>query len=241
MKTKKREPSQTLFVILPCLNDSQSAVEIVNEINTISSIPVRSFILDDSLGQDVFPKLPKGCQRIAPTSQLGQQGLIVWFLRRGLRDHAEIKDTDLILVLDSDGEDNPLDLKEMQLIIQNGDVDSVIAQRGKRHVKKFFSTGYFAFQALCLMLAGVWVNSGNFSLSRAGWLKNNIWNEPFTSNFGAGLVVAPGEKVKILCHRMPRRRGQSRMNKSGLINHGLNILVSFVTLIAARILITTLA
>jgi hypothetical protein len=226
--------SHSLILVIPSFGDSKSALEIVEEVIAISRFPVIAYILDDSAGIDVFSDLPKNCYRIIPNRRLGQNNIIVQFLQNEIEKHLLPSTEYIIAVMDADGEDCPKDLINLCEILIENNLDSVIAQRGKRQSGLFFSIGYFSFRCLSKLITGYWIKSGNFSISRKKWLLNSVWTEPFTESFAAGLILSKGDKKNILCHRQPRRYGKSNMSKSGLVEHGLKILLSFAPVIATR-------
>jgi hypothetical protein len=229
-----------VITVIPTYGDSKSAIEIAEELHQYIE-ETTIFLLDDSIGEDLFPNLPEYAKRYIPDRKLGQQSLVTNFIRNSLPEIMPELPGDLILVLDADGEDEPIDALKLLTELIKADADLILAKRRKRNSKLSFKIGYASYQLLSRTLTGRWINSGNFSISKRKWLKNAIKTENFNESFSGGLAFTECKKILITCDRGHRRYGKSKMNLNSLINHGLDVILTFAPIMRARIFILTIA
>jgi len=229
-----------VITVIPTYRDADSAIEIAEELHKYFEETV-IFLLDDSIGEDFFPTLPTYVSRYIPDRRLGQQSLVINFIRNALPEILPELPNDLILVLDADGEDKPIDATKLLNELIKSDADLSLAKRRKRNSKLSFKIGYASYQLLSRTLTGKWINTGNFSISKRKWLKNAIKTENFNESFSGGLAYTDCKKVLITCDRGNRRYGKSKMNLFGLINHGLDVILTFAPIMRARVFILTIA
>jgi hypothetical protein len=230
--------NQRLFLVLPSFGDARAAVEIAAEVEALYGGELIVCILDDSVGEDKFPRLPSNYYLVQPTRNLGQQRLLVNFLRHSLPELFENHSNDLVLIMDSDGEDSPGDVPELIEKLNSGDYDFACATRRSRKTDFTFKFGYFGFQLLTLLLTGIYVNYGTFCVSRREVLQKTIQNDAFSQSFVGGLIATPNKKIMVDCDRGKRRYGESNMDKNKLIVHGLRILLALSPIISGRLLFT---
>lgn len=149
----------------------------------------------------------------------------------------EINNADFVVVMDSDGEDNPEDIIAL-LDSSKHQKDSkiIFAQRKKRQESILFKIGYFFYKYLFYFLSGQKISFGNFSLIPKKLLgkvvhQNNIWN-----HYSGGIIQSkiPFDKVQI--DRGKRYKGVSKMNFNSLILHGLSSISVYFDFLSLRIL-----
>lgn len=149
----------------------------------------------------------------------------------------EINNADFVVVMDSDGEDNPDDIVALlDSSIHQKDSKIIFAQRKKRQESTLFKIGYFFYKYLFYFLSGQKISFGNFSLIPKKLLgkvvhQNNIWN-----HYSGGIIQSkiPFDKVQI--DRGKRYKGVSKMNFNSLILHGLSSISVYFDFLSLRIL-----
>jgi hypothetical protein len=213
----------TIYVVIPSYGDNKSVVEITSEISDLVNANLVFCILDDSAGVDTYPKLPSNFHIFVPKSNMGQQKILVNFFRQTLPSYFNHAPNDLVLVLDGDGEDAPVNVSKMLKMFNENKVDMVVATRGKRHVKTLFKIGYRFFQFFGFVLCNKVINHGTFSLSKRSSLEEAIKNRNFDYSFVGGMISSKMTRKKIKCDRHPRRFGKSTLNKVNLISYGLSV------------------
>jgi glycosyltransferase involved in cell wall biosynthesis len=153
----------------------------------------------------------------------------------------EVSDYDFVVVMDSDGEDKPQDIKELiNKAEQEQEKKIIFAQRKKRQESTFFKIGYFFYKYLFYFLTGQKISFGNFSVIPGKLLskvvyQNNIWN-----HYSGGIIQSKIPFEKVLLDRGKRYKGVSKMNFNSLIIHGLSSIAVYFDFLSIRILRLTL-
>ena len=169
---------------------------------------------------------------------------LMWVIERaivcGLRIVLpEIRDTDLVVTMDADGEDRPEDLPSLlaTLIEEPADLTKLcVARRTQRQESLSFRMMYFVFRILFRILTGTTVRSGNYAAYR-GWLARRMLLHPyFDLCYSSTLVSLDMDVTSIPCARGKRYAGRSRMNLIRLFMHGVRMLMPFTDRIAIRAL-----
>jgi hypothetical protein len=233
---------RTIYVVIPSYGDNKSVLEITSEIEVLVCEKLIFCILDDSAGVDTYPRLPSNFYIFVPGSNMGQQSILVNFIRHTLPIYFNHTSDDLVLILDGDGEDAPININKMLKLLDTSSSDIVVATRGKRHVKVLFKISYVIFQILGLVLCNRIINHGTFSLSKRGSLENAVKKSNFDYSFVGGIIASRMSKRKLKCHRHPRRFGKSNLNKIDLIRYGLRVYVGIRPKVSSNIyqLVSTL-
>jgi hypothetical protein len=203
--------------------------------------PVRFVVVDDTAGCDddiVQLGAFDDVMVVTPPFNLGHQRAIVCGLRLII---PELRDSDLVVTMDSDGEDRPEDLPRLlePLINTAGERNRVcVAWRTKRHESVGFRVMYFFFRIMFRSLTGVTVRSGNYAAYR-GWTARRMLLHPyFDLCYSSTLVSLDLALTPVPCERGERYAGRSRMNLSRLLMHGVRMLMPFTDRIALRALAT---
>ncbi len=149
---------------------------------------------------------------------------------------------DAVLVLDSDGEDQPEDLEKLYAALRQSDGRAVVfAGRTKRTEGWWFKLMYWLFRQSHRALTGIPVRFGNFSLVpmplvRSLVLVSDLWN-----HYAAAVVKARLPYSTVPCTRGSRIAGTSQMNLVSLTTHGLRAFSVFSEEIGTRALLACLA
>lgn len=175
---------------------------------------------------------------LSPPFNVGHQRAIVFGLRILL---ADLRDEDLVVTMDSDGEDRPEDLPRLlEPLIGSSDAHNelCVARRTKRHETMRFRVMYFLFRIMFRVLTGTTVRSGNYAAYN-GWLAQRMLLHPYFDLCYSSTLVSLGiEITPIPCERGTRYAGRSRMNPLRLFMHGVRMLMPFTDRIAVRALTT---
>jgi hypothetical protein len=141
-----------------------------------------------------------------------------------------------VLVMDSDGEDDPADIPGLLEALGRRPDVIVVAGRGRRSEGLRFRLGYAAYQALFRVLVGKRIDFGNFSAfgpALVGRLSSmaETWN-----HLAATLLRSRVAVVTVPTRRAFRYAGQSAMNLPLLVAHGLSAFAVFSDYVFARLL-----
>jgi len=239
-------PLSTLWIVCPSFRDVPSFNCLRRDIlaNLEHSSPnsweaIKFALIDDTGGIDPDMAELDGmddCLVISPPFNLGHQRAIVFGLRSILGD---IRDDDVIVTMDSDGEDRAEDVARLLAGLQESDAHQnslAIALRTKRSESLSFKVFYRLYRAMFRTMTGTTVRSGNFAAYR-GWLAHRILLHPFFDLcYSSSLISLNINRIMVPCARGDRYEGRSRMGLFGLLMHGIRMLMPFTDRIAVRAL-----
>jgi hypothetical protein len=146
---------------------------------------------------------------------------------------------DAILVMDADGEDTADGA--LQLLRDFSGSTAIFAERSRRTESFVFRVFYQMYKALHLVLTGISVRVGNFSILPSHYLgtlvvMSELWNHYAAAVFRSGL---PFTTTPI--PRGHRIAGTSRMNFVSLTAHGMSAISVFGDIVGVRLLIACMA
>ena len=238
---------QRLWIVCPSYEDTDSfrilrerTLEIVEESPILHDICVHFVLVDDTGGFD--PKIADlrvldDVRIVTPPFNIGHQRAIVCGLRVVLPD---LRDSDLIVTMDADGEDRPEDFGRLLApLIEEATATSgslCVARRTKRQESLRFRVMYFFFRIMFRVLTGTTVRSGNFAAYRAGLARRMLAHPYFDLCYSSTLVSLDLDITLIPCERGKRYAGRSRMNSLRLFMHGTRMLMPFTDRVAIRAL-----
>ena len=148
-----------------------------------------------------------------------------------------LADDDVVVTMDSDGEDQPADVPRLLAALHSSGAALVLAERTKRSEPLLFRVLYVLFRVFFRVIAGITVLSGNFAAQRGDSLKATISHPSFDLCYSSTLLALRRSTERVPCARGSRFAGRSRMNTSSLIAHGIRMLLPFSERIAARMLV----
>jgi hypothetical protein len=235
-----------LWLITPVYQDVESflrlrerTLEIISSHLILRLTPLRFVAVDDTGGFDPEMQRLRALRDVTvvePPFNLGHQRAIVYGIRTMT---PEIADTDVVVTLDSDGEDRPEDLPRLLAPILEESADLrrvVLALRTGRRETPVFKAMYFSFKVLFRLLTGLSVRTGNYAAYR-GWFARHLIIHPyFDLCYSSTLVSLNLAVTYVACARGSRYAGQSRMNYQKLFMHGLRMLMPLADRIAIRAL-----
>ncbi len=235
--------SGRLWIVTPVFHDVPAFLQLRDAVlqeqqqsELLRDLDTRFLVADDSGGRD--PQMAQlhaaaDVDVIVPPFNLGHQRAIVYTLRRSA---GRIADEDLVVSLDSDGEDRPQDIDALVRAIRD-DPDPytiALARRTTRRESKGFRLFYSAFKLLFRGLTGTVIRTGNFAVYRGSLLRLVERHPYFDLSYSASLTAVGLSTHYVPCPRGSRYTGESRMNLQRLMLHGLGMLVPFTDRIALR-------
>jgi len=199
---------------------------------------VHFLVVDDSAGLD--PEVSASfaglsdVRVIRPPYNLGHQAALVYGLRQA---GASISTDDIVITMDSDGEDRPEDIPALiaPIIANLGRLDLVaVARRTQRTETALFQTFYFCFKLFFRVATGTVVRSGNFIAYRGWFLQHIIYHPHFDQCYSSSFISLPLNLEMVPLARGRRYLGRSKMGFWGLFTHGIRMLMPFTEKIAIR-------
>lgn len=237
-----------IVVVCPVYRDGEAFAELRRRVQaTLAGLPgvgdVQFVATDDTAGEDTNLRALADASTtiLTPPYNLGHQGAIVFALRE-LVSH--LTPDDIVVTMDSDGEDRPEDLPDLlaPLLAQPGDPHLVaLAQRTHRKEGPAFRLSYVAFKLLFRVLTGTVVRSGNFAAMRGALVVASIGHPSFDQCYSSSLISLPFRRRDVPLARGTRYSGRSRMSFFKLVTHGMHMLMPFLERIAVRCLLLGMA
>jgi hypothetical protein len=228
------------WIVSPMLNDTESFLRVREE--TLDACATRGtdmvfVVVDDSAGTD--PDVSRlddfsDVEVIVAPFNLGHQRAIVYALRL-LADR--VGDDDMVITMDSDGEDQPSDVPRLLDAISEDHASLALAQRTQRSESLPFRVMYVAYRLAFRLLTGTTVRSGNFAVQRGDSLKATIGHPAFDLCYSSSLLALRRPTAMVPCARGSRFAGTSRMNAQSLMAHGIRMLLPFAERIAVRAMV----
>ncbi len=236
----------TLWVVSPMLHDTKSLIRLRTETATACAgagimWPIRHLVVDDSAGtdHDIVCLAPlDNVEILTPPFNLGHQRAIVFGLRHLA---ARLGPDDIVVTMDSDGEDQPDDVPRLVAALEAEQVPLALALRTKRSEPFRFRMMYLAFRLLFRVMTGTTVKSGNFAAQRAPSLQATIDHPSFDLCYSSTLLALRRPTASVPCARGHRFAGVSRMNSYALVAHGMRMLLPFSERIAVRMMVVAAA
>ena len=145
---------------------------------------------------------------------------------------------DLVVVMDSDGEDDPRDIPRLldKCREQSPIKTIVFAERTKRSENLVFRACYTIYRVIHFVLVGHRIRVGNFSVIPAGALRSltvvpELWN-----HYAAAVFTARLSHCGVPTERAKRLDGDTTMGWEGLVVHGLSAISAFSDRVGVRLL-----
>jgi hypothetical protein len=193
-------------------------------------------VLPDGLSEQLVQKTGLGCEIIDLRRNLGHQRAIAIGLAYAEANLA----AEYVLILDSDGEDDPAALEQLLSVARSRQDTLVFAQRAERSEGPLFRACYGIFKSLFRWLSGQVISFGNFSLLPWAMLRRLVVSPELWVHYAAGVIRAKLPYTTVPVPRATRYAGESCMNFSGLILHGMAAISLFADIAAVRVLLVAL-
>lgn len=237
-----------ITVLLPVFNDWAALRKLLGPLDAVlaeHNLPVHVLVVDDGSTQPV-PAGPLVDQPRAITV------VEVLHLRRNLGHQraiaiglayleAERPASQLVVVMDSDGEDDPRDIP--RLIARSEQLDRhamIFAERTKRSESLVFQVCYHLYRLCHRILTGRGVRVGNFSVIPRRRLSSLVATSELWNHYAAAAFTSRQPYETIPTSRARRLDGRSKMNFVGLVIHGLSAISVYSDTIGVRLLLATL-
>jgi hypothetical protein len=155
----------------------------------------------------------------------------------GLYTAVERKLYETIIIMDCDGEDLPQDVARL-LAEQRSHPDSIVAaERAHRSEGPAFKAFYGIYKTLYRTLTGSEISFGNFSAISANAASRLLHMPELWNNFPSALLRSRLPLRTIETNRGKRFFGDSKMNFSSLVIHGLSAISVNSEIVFARIML----
>ena len=227
---KNKEQSYFL-IILPFFNESELIVELLilleNKLKYLNDNFKLVFVNDGSTddGAELIEKHIFNCSNISKeiielNNNAGHQNAIRQGIIYAKINHLE--NCKGVIIMDSDGEDNPDALAEL---INKTNHDVVFVTRGKRKENITFKLSYLLYKLIFKLITGKNINFGNYALISPKVL--NAIAEKHFFHFSSFLSKQRFNIEYIRYDRNKRLKGKSKMGFKNLLIHALKSFIEY--------------
>lgn len=226
-----------LFII-PMYNDWESVQQLQAAVE--QSLPSESKLLflivndssENELNETEYIVLRNKTMILELSRNMGHQKAIAAGLSYA-NEHLQAKQ---IIVMDSDGEDRPEDIQK--LIAQAGSFKGIaFAQRTKRSEGFLFRFFYRIYKFVFVLLTGKSISFGNFCLIPEKYLRKIVHVPDIWNHFSGGIIRSGIPYTAVATVRGKRYHGESKMNFTRLILHGLSAVSVYADFMAIRLIL----
>jgi glycosyltransferase involved in cell wall biosynthesis len=218
-------------ILIPIYNDWQSAVKLLENINSEVSTLHNEFsvIIVNDASTENRPELSvdlnnlRSVQIINMKENKGHARCNA----AGLKYINEKEDFDYVIPMDGDGEDRPEELRLLIEKIKDYPDAVVTANRVKRSEGFIFKLCYLVHKYLTLVFTGQTIKYGNYTCLPKS-VANEMVNEAATwSSFSGSLAKIAKDRKSVPSERGIRYFGPSKMSFINLLKHSLSIIAVF--------------
>jgi glycosyltransferase involved in cell wall biosynthesis len=214
-------------IVTPCFNESTIIPDFLAQVQTVISNTNDRFlvvVVDDCSTDDTLAKLkminfrePHELHILSLQYNVGHQGAIY----QGLLYVSEL-DISRVIIMDSDGEDDPEAIPEL-LRIEGYSIVEV--KRGKRKESLSFRFLYALYKMLFHFITGKSMDYGNYCMINRN-IVDRIAHTAFI-HLPAYLLKQKASRTSIRYNRQKRIDGKSKMGMQGLLIHAFKSLLEF--------------
>ena len=229
--------SPLLVVVTPIYEDNEASQRLFNDLASEFGSELFLVAVDDGSVHE-----PVDIQSL---TNAGIPGVVIRLKRNvghqraiavGLSYVADkLRDVERVVVMDSDGEDNPATIRVLLDALGSDRFDIAVAQRRSRVETLRFRIFYVMYKAIFGVLTGRNISFGNFMALKPRAVKrlaamHEVWTHV------AGAVLASRLRLAICpLDRSARYAGRSKMNFVGLALHGFKALMVFAEDVLVRV------
>ena len=220
-----------IILLMPTYNDWDSIIKLLEEINSvIKNIKDYAFkcIIVNDCSSEKQPKItkPKNFSSLKILNMKENQGH-ARCNATGLR-YINVKETfDYVIIMDSDGEDRPIEIKDLINKISEKPEISVVAKRVKRAEGLIFQTLYQIHKLITFIFTGKKVNFGNYSCLTNKDVNTLSDKASLWSSLSGSIKKNLKNLNETESTRGVRYFGPSKMSLLNLILHSFSIIAVF--------------
>ena len=233
-----------IIILVPVFNDWESLeklfVEINKNIKELKKIEIECLVINDSSSikqPKLFkPKFIKSIQILNMKENKGHARCNAFGIRYVIKN----RDFDYLILMDSDGEDRPIELKELINKVLEDPNKSVVAKRIKRSEGPFFQFLYFMHKLITLIFTGKKIDFGNYSCLIKEDVRKLSTQPSLWSSYSGTVKKNLEHFNEIDSERGTRYFGPSKMSFLKLLIHSFSIIAVFKFQVFFRSLIFVL-
>ena len=226
-----------LVIVTPVYEDVEASSRLFKELGTVFGKEIYVVAVDDgSVRQPVA---------VSSLAVAGVDGVVITLKRNvghqraiaiGLNYAADqLPEAQQVVVMDSDGEDIPLSIRELIKPLESPDVDMVVAQRRSRVETLRFRAFYVVYRWIFKLFTGREISFGNFMALKPVAFKRLATLPELWIHVASSVLISKLRLAVCPLDRGARYAGQSKMNFVGLALHGFRGLMVFAEDVLVRV------
>ena len=220
-----------IIILIPVFNDWESLEKLIVEINKnikeLKKFDIECLIINDSstIKQPKLlkPSFIKSIQILNMRENKGHARCNAFGIRYVIKN----KNFDYLILMDSDGEDRPVELKKLINKILEDPNKSVVAKRIKRSEGPFFQFLYYMHKLITLVFTGKKINFGNYSCLIKEDVRKLSTQASLWSSYSGSVKKNLEHFNEIDSERGTRYFGPSKMSFLKLLIHSFSIIAVF--------------
>ena len=220
-----------IIILIPVFNDWDSLIKLLKEINEsikdYDSIHFECLVVNDAstINQPnlVKPNNIKSLQILNMKKNKGHARCNAF----GIRYVFKNKEFNNLILMDGDGEDRPIEIKNLVNEILKNPNNSVVAKRVKRSEGPFFKFLYLIHKAITYVFTGKSIRFGNYSCLTKQDVEKLHSDASLWSSYSGSVKKNLKHLSEINSIRGPRYFGPSKMSFLKLLIHSFSIISVF--------------
>ena len=220
-----------IIILIPVFNDWESLIKLIKEINEIikdyNSVHFECLIVNDAstINQPnlVKPNNIKSLQILNMKKNKGHARCNAF----GIRYVFKNKEFNNLILMDGDGEDRPIEIKNLVNEILKNPKNSVVAKRVKRSEGPFFKFLYLMHKVITYVFTGKSIRFGNYSCLTKQDVEKLHSDASLWSSYSGSVKKNLKHLSEINSIRGSRYFGPSKMSFLKLIIHSFSIISVF--------------
>jgi polyisoprenyl-phosphate glycosyltransferase len=220
-----------IIILIPVFNDWESLIKLIKEINEIikdyNSVHFECLIVNDAstINQPnlVKPNNIKSLQILNMKKNKGHARCNAF----GIRYVFKNKEFNNLILMDGDGEDRPIEIKNLVNEILRNPNNSVVAKRVKRSEGPFFKFLYLMHKVITYVFTGKSIRFGNYSCLTKQDVEKLHSDASLWSSYSGSVKKNLKHLSEVNSIRGPRYFGPSKMSFFKLLIHSFSIISVF--------------
>ena len=228
---------EKIIIVTPIYEDNESAKKLLSELKALYKKGIYVVAVDDGsinapFEIDILNTLDIDGVVIKLVKNVGHQQAIAIGLQYVA---AEIEWANKIVVMDSDGEDDPNTISSLLSAIEDTGVDIAVGRRKNRSEGAQFQVFYRVYKAIFRVLTGRSIGFGNFIAIKLDPLKRIVRMPEIWTHLAACVLSSKLRLSEQSLDRGARYFGQSNSNFVGFALHGFKALMIFSEEVLVRV------
>jgi hypothetical protein len=237
-----------IAIVIPVFNDWDPLVRLLGEIDTIlGAVGIKGRVLAVDDGSSIaeggglrgraYTNL-SAVEILHLLANHGHQRAIAAGLVHIVKSGMQVNS---VVVMDGDGEDRPDHIPQLVQELGKRGCSVVFATRTERHEGLLFRLMYQVYRFVYWMLLGVSVRWGNYSAVRASALPVLTTSPDLWNHYAAAVARSRLRFSTVGLTRGRRYAGETHMNYTSLVIHGLSSIAASSDVLGARMLMVLTA